>query len=101
MPFPSEVLTGSQILRGAENGDKFYLFENKGKTNATPARKSGQKIGTLGFPSVTVSLPVVAQPCPAKSRIIPNRRCKSKKAKENWLVVTKAPVLDFALFRWL
>ena len=42
-----------------------------------------KKTGTLGFPSVTVSLPVVAQPCPAKSRIIPNRCCKSKKAKEN------------------
>jgi hypothetical protein len=27
---------------------------------------------------------LVANACPAKSRIIPNQRCKSKKAKGKW-----------------
>jgi hypothetical protein len=30
-PFPSEVLTGTRILRGAQVIN--YLYENKGKTN--------------------------------------------------------------------
>jgi hypothetical protein len=41
---------------------------------------------------------LVANACPAKSRIIPNQHRKSKKAKGKWANQRNCPGLPFALF---
>jgi hypothetical protein len=84
-PFPSEVLTGPWILRGAYRVTN-YLCENKGKTNRHGLDR--KYFDGLWNPLIPKHNALVAKPCPAKSRIIPNQRGKSKKAKGR---TTKGP----------
>jgi hypothetical protein len=59
-------------------GDKFFLYEIKAKQpNGLPHLLAD--LGDCWIPKYQFP---VANSCPAKSRIIPNGRRKSKKAKE-------------------
>jgi hypothetical protein len=60
-------------------GDKFIFTKNKGKNQLNDCRAGpAQRLWNALIPNCNG---LVANPCPAKSRIIPNRRRKSKKAK--------------------
>ncbi len=77
-------------------GDKFIFSKNKGKTNVNGL--PGHLDQGLWNALIPKCNSLVANVCPAKSRIIPNQRRKSKKAKGKRAIGLNARFQPLPLF---